>query len=111
MLRHHVNLVISGHVHAYERSRPVFGNATVSDGVTYVVVGDGGNAEGHASRYQQPQPSWSAFRNGTQYGHATWTVLNATHAFWAWHRNVDGVRTTKDELWLCNAGVTGSAVC
>lgn len=108
---HRVNLVIAGHVHAYERSHPVFGNKTVSDGVTYVVIGDGGNAEGHASDYEQPPPEWSAFRDGTQYGHATWTVANATHARWMWHRNVDGVKTTKDDAWVCNAAVTGSARC
>lgn len=63
-----VNLIISGHVHAYERSHPVFNGEVVSDGVTNIVIGDAGNAEGHASTYHYPQPSWSAYRNGTQYG-------------------------------------------
>ena len=42
----HVNLVISGHVHAYERSFPVFKNRVRTDGVTYITIGDAGNHEG-----------------------------------------------------------------
>ena len=67
--RHRVNVAFAGHVHAYERSYPVYRDEVVSDGTVYITIGDGGNAEGHASEYVYPTPGWSAFRNGTQYGH------------------------------------------
>jgi UDP-2,3-diacylglucosamine pyrophosphatase LpxH len=31
-----VNLVISGHIHAYERAHPVYQNLTIPNGITYV---------------------------------------------------------------------------
>ena len=42
----HVNLVISGHVHAYERSYPIHHSTVRTDGVTYIGIGDAGNKEG-----------------------------------------------------------------
>ena len=31
-------------------------------GPVYIVIGDGGNREGLADTYNEPQPEWSAFR-------------------------------------------------
>lgn len=83
---------------------------TLDDGVVYVTIGDGGNYEGHAAKYW-PQPSWSSFRNGTQYGHASFTVVNTTHSLWQWHRNLDGAKVTRDEAYVCNAITHGRTVC
>ena len=70
LVQYHVNMVFSGHVHAYERSHPVaFGDVDEKSGVTYLNIGDGGNREGHAMTYMSPQPKSSAYRNGTNYGH------------------------------------------
>ena len=63
--------VISGHVHAYQRSHPVYKGEVAADGSkapVYVVLGDGGNREGHALGYATPQPAWSAYKNDTQFG-------------------------------------------
>ena len=53
-----MNLVLAGHVHAYERSHPVYMNKTVEDGVrdgiVYINIGDAGNREGHAAEYIFP---------------------------------------------------------
>ena len=47
-----VNMVLNGHVHAYERSHPVAYNKTDTvRGITYLNIGDGGNREGHSSHY------------------------------------------------------------
>ena len=68
--KYNVNIVICGHVHAYERTYPVYQDVVdMKNGITYIVVGDAANYEGHAARYIQPKPAWSAYRNGTQYGH------------------------------------------
>jgi Calcineurin-like phosphoesterase len=41
-----VNVVFSGHVHAYERSKPVYNDVVRADGTVYITIGDGGNREG-----------------------------------------------------------------
>lgn len=106
-----VNAVFAGHVHAYERTHAVYNNVTDSKGITYINIGDAGNAEGHSSSYYEPAPSWSAYRNGTQFGHGELSVINATSSVWRWFRNVDGEYVSRDELWLCNSFKTGSSVC
>lgn len=108
--KHHVNAVFAGHVHAFERSRPVFQNVTDARGTTYINIGDAGNAEGHSSSYYEPAPSWSAFRNGTQFGHGELEIYNSTFALWTWHRNVDGEPVVRDSVGICNSAF-GSAVC
>jgi len=108
---HGVNAVFAGHVHAYERTFPVFKNLTDSRGITYINIGDAGNAEGHSSTYYTPSPQWSAYRNGTQYGHGELHVEDANKATWRWLRNVDGEYVSRDEIVLCNAFKTGSATC
>lgn len=109
--KNHVNIVFTGHVHAYERTTPVYQNQTVSDGVVYVTIGDGGNREGHANTYYDPQPSWSAYRNGTQYGHGELSLWNKEKLTWRWLRNIDGEIVSKDELVLCNSFFVDNVLC
>jgi hypothetical protein len=95
--KYQVNLIISGHVHAYERTYPVFESKLDPFGPTYIVIGDGGNIEGHASNYIQPQPSWSAYRNGTQYGYGI-IEISRSIIKWSWYRNKDRVYKISDEV-------------
>jgi hypothetical protein len=76
-----VDACFYGHVHSYERSRRVLNNTVDPCGPVHVVVGDGGNREGIAGPWLQPQPRWSAFREAS-YGHGTLRVENATRALW-----------------------------
>ncbi|KAL6603977.1 hypothetical protein ACP70R_044338 [Stipagrostis hirtigluma subsp. patula] len=108
------DLVLAGHVHAYERSRRV---ANVDYDVVngsrctpvhnqnapvYVTVGDGGNREGIAGEWNgDAPPSYSAFRESS-FGHATLDIKNRTHAYFAWHRNQDGDKVVADSVWLTN---------
>jgi hypothetical protein len=78
-----------------------------ADGVTYVTIGDAGNREGHASSYDYPPPAWSAFRDGTQFGHGELTVLSPGALRWAWKRNIDGTAVATDVVYICNPLVTG----
>ena len=104
---HEVNAVFAGHVHAYERSLPVYANATVAaddletGAPVYLNVGDAGNREGHNLEYFE-QPAWSAYRNGTQFGHGRVELLNDTHATWQWHRNADGAFVVADGAIIVN---------
>lgn len=50
-----VNLVLNGHVHAYERSRPVYQDKVDKKGIVYVVVGDAASKPGdHDAIYMDP---------------------------------------------------------
>jgi hypothetical protein len=100
--KYKVNIVFAGHVHAYERTYPVYQGQNRPDGIVYVTIGDGGNREGHAMTYH-PQPSWSAYRNGTQYGHGELELQSKDKMIWRWYRNVDGNIVDKDEYVVCNS--------
>merc|ERR1712228_118552 len=85
---HKVDIIISGHVHAYERTKPVYRYRTVCDAPIQIVIGDGGNKEGPACPWNKTVPEWSAFREFS-FGHGTLALQNTTHAKWEWHRNQD----------------------
>ena len=97
-----VNMVFAGHVHAYERSYPVFNDERNSAGPVYIVIGDGGNRENHASGYY-PDTAWSAYRNDTLYGYGEVVMYNKTHVKWEWHREEYGDKIVQDEVFICNS--------
>lgn len=111
-VEHKVDIVFSGHVHAYERSHR-YSNIryNVTSGPCYpmpddsaplyINVGDGGNQEGLASNYTYPQPDYSAFREAS-YGHSILKIKNRTHAFYYWNRNDDGKNEVADSLIVYN---------
>lgn len=100
--KYRVNIALMGHVHAYERTHPVYKNKTDDFATVYVTVGDGGNLEGHARKYYE-QPEWSAFRNGTDYGFGTITLLNPNKLQWKWFRNQDRQLVYRDSVIICNS--------
>lgn len=102
--RYGVNIAVSGHVHAYERSRPVAFNTLYSAGTVYLNVGDGGNREGHAAAYLSDIEPWSVFREGRHFGHAMLHVENSTHLSYAWHRN-DARWGIGDAAWIINTRI------
>ncbi|KAL7093443.1 hypothetical protein ACP275_11G041300 [Erythranthe tilingii] len=104
-----VDVIFAGHVHAYERSyrisslRQNGSSYPVPDksAPVYITVGDGGNQEGLAKKFRDPQPDYSAFREAS-YGHSTLEVKNKTHAIYHWNRNDDGKRVQTDTFVLHN---------
>ena len=81
-----VDVVLNGHVHSYERTVPVYDGAPDPCGAAHLVVGDGGNYEGpYGDGWREPQPAWSAFREGS-FGAGRLEIHNATHAMWEWRR-------------------------
>ncbi|KAF9607639.1 hypothetical protein IFM89_037567 [Coptis chinensis] len=103
---------VSGHVHAYERSERISnivykvsnGNCTPvlnSSAPVYITIGDGGNIEGLANKFTEPQPSYSAYREAS-FGHAMLEIKNQTHAFYSWHRNQDSEAVLGDSQWFYN---------
>ena len=81
---HGVNVVLNGHVHSYERTRPLYKNRTDVCGPVYLNLGDGGNREGPYTSWLpgengRKRPSWSAFRQGS-FGIAELEFMNSSHA-------------------------------
>ena len=77
-----VNLVINGHMHAYERTNPMMFNNIITDdadclyeypdGQIYLTVGTGGHSH---LKFKQKQP-WSVIQNHNDYGFMNIKVVN-----------------------------------
>ena len=99
-----VDVVLNGHVHAYERSKPVFNYAEDACGPVHIVVGDGGNYEGpYGEGWIEPQPGFSAFREGS-FGAGSLLIHNDTHATWEWRRTTCVANTTASNSYFERSG-------
>ncbi|XP_021728734.1 probable purple acid phosphatase 20 [Chenopodium quinoa] len=94
-----VDAAFAGHVHAYERFTRVYNGTANKCGPVYITIGDGGNREGLATKYTDPKPDISLFREAS-FGHGQLQVVNSTHAQWTWHRNEDDQPIISDSVWL-----------
>ena len=94
LLKYGVDVVLSGHVHAYERSdaRGIYDAQPNACGPVYLNLGDGGNREGGEAAWVAPHPEWSAFRESS-FGVGALDIINETHASYAWHRDACGAAT------------------
>ncbi|KAK1280433.1 Purple acid phosphatase 18 [Acorus gramineus] len=101
-----VDLLIAGHVHAYERSVRVKNGRVDPCGIVHITIGDGGNKEGLAHRYHHPKPLWSVFREAS-FGHGELKIVNSTHAYWSWHRNDDDEPVNSDSVWINSLSSSG----
>jgi acid phosphatase type 7 len=82
-VKHKVNLVFNGHIHAYLRTKPVaFGNVTKT-GPIHIVMGAGGRAAKAEFLHDEPE-AWVHVRDGTIYGYGLLEICNRTHARWDW---------------------------
>eukprot|EP00602_Paraphysomonas_sp_CaronLab_P010548 CAMPEP_0185027788 /NCGR_PEP_ID=MMETSP1103-20130426/13015_1 /TAXON_ID=36769 /ORGANISM="Paraphysomonas bandaiensis, Strain Caron Lab Isolate" /LENGTH=638 /DNA_ID=CAMNT_0027561919 /DNA_START=21 /DNA_END=1937 /DNA_ORIENTATION=+ len=89
-----VDVVLSGHLHAYERTEPVYDNSLDPCGMTHLILGDGGNYEGEATPWRIENtstgaPVWSSFRESS-FGVGSIVIVNSTHAQFSWHRHACG---------------------
>ncbi|RKH56628.1 discoidin domain-containing protein [Corallococcus llansteffanensis] len=91
-----VDLVLTGHDHDYERSKPMYGDAMASGsqrGIPYLVVGSGGAT---LRPFATSQPSWSAVRDAAAYGFLDVTVDGGTLVA----RLITSSNTVRDTLTL-----------
>ncbi|XP_020186525.3 purple acid phosphatase 22 isoform X2 [Aegilops tauschii subsp. strangulata] len=96
-----VDVVFSGHVHAYERFTRIYDNEADGRGPMYITIGDGGNREGLALKFLEDHKSahLSVFQEAS-FGHGRLRIVDETSAVWTWHRNDDEYATVRDEVWL-----------
>jgi hypothetical protein len=106
-IKYQVNLVVSGHNHAYMRSHPMaFGKKDKSGRAPiYLIVGAGGNREEHSTFLHKRPEKWVAKRDGYEYGYANFHVANATHAHLTWVRDGTTEEGVRDDVWLINIHV------
>lgn len=78
-----VNLVITGHIHAYQRTKTVNNGEVTARGPMHIVVGAGGRQCKASFMSEDPEP-WIAVRDATRYGYGTLELYNKTHAQWQW---------------------------
>jgi 3',5'-cyclic AMP phosphodiesterase CpdA len=97
-----VDLVLQGHVHAYERTHPVYKGNVTADAPVYITNGVGGNGEGLYKHWQQPPPAWAA-KSVSDYGFGYFEVYNATHLHWTMKRSSDSA--VIDEAWLVRPAI------
>uniref|UniRef100_A0A7N0TGK7 Purple acid phosphatase C-terminal domain-containing protein n=1 Tax=Kalanchoe fedtschenkoi TaxID=63787 RepID=A0A7N0TGK7_KALFE len=102
LYRARVDMVFAGHVHAYERFTRVYDNKADPCGPVYLTIGDGGNREGLAEKFEKlEEPILSMFREPS-FGQGRLRIFNETHAHWSWHRNDDEFSNIADEALLEN---------
>lgn len=83
-IQYGVNLVVSGHVHAYMRTFPIKDFQLSPDGPMYFIIGNGGrNVNTPFINSTAPEP-WVANRDHLTYGYANFTFINETTLFYQW---------------------------
>ena len=95
-----VNIIVTGHVHSYERMYPVADKVVqpAGSGIVHFNIGDAG-----ASLYTSwlATPAYSAFHSAV-FGHGELQLVNRTHAHWTWHRNQDDEKIVADDYYVVN---------
>jgi hypothetical protein len=107
-IQYNVNLIISGHVHAYMRTHSLaFGKVDdTGKSPIYIIIGAGGNREGHAHGYQHSEPeAWVGKRDDKEYGYGQVHFANASHARWSWVRDGTTTEGIRDQVWIMNPHV------
>ncbi|KAL9832168.1 Purple acid phosphatase 21 [Arabidopsis thaliana] len=97
LYRAQVDVVFAGHVHTYERFKPIYNKKADPCGPMYITIGDGGNREGLALRFKKPQSPLSEFRESS-FGHGRLRIIDHKRAHWSWHRNNDEMSSIADEV-------------
>lgn len=83
LVEHQVNLVVAGHIHAYQRTHNVNIDQLDPSGPMHVVVGAGGR-QCKASFLSEEAEPVIAVRDATRYGYGILEIFNETHAQWEW---------------------------
>jgi predicted phosphodiesterase len=82
-VKYGVNMVFSGHIHAYLRTEMVAHDELHPAGPIHITIGAGGRKCEAPFRSEVPEP-WVAVRDATIYGYGMFRIQNRTHAEWDW---------------------------
>ena len=100
MYEQSVNFVLSGHLHAYMRTEPVFKGKLDKKGPIHIILGNGGR-QANSPYYNKERPEeWVAVRDHTTYGYGTLDFVNATHAKYVWvQTDANDISTAKVKVY------------
>jgi hypothetical protein len=104
-VQYQVNLIVSGHDHAFMRTHPMVKSHRdpSGKGPIYLTLGAGGNREEHPKGYINDTPEeWVAKRDDQEYGYGHLFVPNRTHAHFNWVRDGTTEQGSRDSVWLEN---------
>lgn len=106
-VQYHVNLIISGHDHAYMRTHSMYGRDNVDRtdrSPIYLTLGAGGNREQHTKGYVHPneKEEWVIKRDNSEYGYGHLLLSNATHGHFHWVRDSTTNEGIQDDVWFEN---------
>lgn len=102
--QYHVDLYISGHVHAYERIYPIYDNNITSYNYTkagatiHLVTGAAGCIEGHEHYDAKTIHNYTAYYDEVNWGVSKLSIVNDTHINWQFIHSDDGY--VGDEIWV-----------
>ncbi|GKY99070.1 hypothetical protein MPSEU_000862700 [Mayamaea pseudoterrestris] len=96
-----VNMVLSGHIHAYLRTETVKHGEPHPTGPMHVTIGAGGRKCEAPFLNEEPEP-WVAVRDATIYGYGMFRILNSTHAEWDWIHTGYNEERNFNEIKLSN---------
>ncbi|CAI5942042.1 unnamed protein product [Closterium sp. NIES-64] len=106
-----VDILITGHVHAYERTSRVYNGQEDPCGIMHITVGSGG--KDLYPSFVSPKPAWSAFREAA-FGFALFKIDGsaAGEADWEWQQNDDSPTVAADSARLVSlASASTPAEC
>lgn len=95
LFKYGVDVIFTGHIHAYERTHPVYNFTVTECAPVHIIIGDGGNYEEVSNTYYMT-PQWSAERDAS-FGYGTFNIIDANLANWTWKRNPDGYYEYPDQ--------------
>jgi len=117
-IEYKVNIVLSGHNHAYVRTYPMVGpnrrslnnvrttKANINptdDAPIYLTIGTGGDSHSKGPLHPFPE-EWVAHRDNVEYGFGDLIFINTTHAYLQriLNRGEDADPSANDEVWIRN---------
>jgi hypothetical protein len=84
LVQYSVNVVFSGHIHAYQRTKTVAFGEELPTGPLHLTVGASGRQCCLTPfKSETPEP-WIAARDGAHFGYGQFAIYNRTHAEWQW---------------------------
>jgi hypothetical protein len=83
LVQYHVNVVFTGHIHAYQRTVNVAMGKPDRKGPMHVTVGAGGR-QCNAAYENETAEEWIVHRDASFFGYGLFSIFNTTHAEWRW---------------------------
>jgi len=85
LYKHQVDVVINGHLHAYERTYPIYQDKLTNTGPVYIIVGTAG---AHLDHNWGPPQDFSAYR-AAKHGFGLLHIHDPSSLTWIWKRTCD----------------------